>query len=132
MWDQALLPLSPKGYSAGAMNENVTALTAIYLKCVTASRVLPARSPAAAAPGHGSGELVQQREGAGRRAYGGQERGGPWCLGKSIFHRREDRYSFEFAHICACLSEGGETQPNPILPLTVCLALFIPFLLADK
>lgn len=38
MWEKTTLPHPPKGYSDKAMNENVTSLTAVYLKCVTASR----------------------------------------------------------------------------------------------
>lgn len=45
MWEKTILPLSPKGYSDKAMNENVTSLTAIYLKCVTASLNTPSPPP---------------------------------------------------------------------------------------
>lgn len=41
MWEKTILPLSPKGYSDKAMNENVTFLTAIHLKCVTTSLNTP-------------------------------------------------------------------------------------------
>ena len=37
--------LPPKGYSDKAMNENVTSLTAMYLKCVTASPNTPSPRP---------------------------------------------------------------------------------------
>lgn len=45
MWEKTILPLSPKGYSDKAMNENVTSLTAIYLKCVIASLNTPSSRP---------------------------------------------------------------------------------------
>lgn len=38
-------PPSPEGYSSKAMNENVMSLTAIYLKCVSASLNTPSPQP---------------------------------------------------------------------------------------
>lgn len=45
LWKKTILPLSPKGYSDKAMNENVMSLTAIYLKCVTTSLNTPSPHP---------------------------------------------------------------------------------------
>lgn len=78
MWDQALLPLSPKGYSAEAMNENVTSLTAIYLKCVTTSLLAPSPQPPLCSSGPmDTGDLCAaagvSREGG--VVTGGKERG---------------------------------------------------------
>lgn len=112
MWDQALLPLSPKGYSAEAMNENVTSPTAIYLKCVTTmSPHAPARSPLCCSFGPAdTGNLCTKAQVSreGRVLTGGKEWGNAHdFLGNLFFICERAVMALASPLIYAWMSEGG-------------------------
>lgn len=116
LWKKTILPLSPKGYSDKAMNENVMSLTAIYLKCVTTSLNTPSPHPstfssaAACSPTDAWNLFTAGRVNRGSKSM--YREGGSWGImiifhGKSIFHyEREMLWLLNLPLIYACISEG--------------------------